>query len=95
MLDCPAGSVPQLVEWTLKESGLGTPRLDRNGKDSDPLVALTAGAAVRLGLPERLEQAAYAYTRANLTPEGASRLWTNGSGGRRGGPRSSPQTAYR
>ncbi|MFJ3832865.1 telomere-associated protein Tap [Streptomyces sp. NPDC090046] len=55
VLDCPAGSVPELVEWTLKESGLGTPRLNRNGKDSDPLVVLTAAAAVKLGLPERLE----------------------------------------
>ncbi|WP_030730319.1 telomere-associated protein Tap [Streptomyces sp. NRRL S-237] len=55
VLDCPAASVPELVEWTLAESGLGTPRLNRNGKDSDPLVVLTAAAAVRLGLPERLE----------------------------------------
>ncbi|WP_326594328.1 telomere-associated protein Tap [Streptomyces sp. NBC_01294] len=55
VLDCPASTIPQLVEWTLKESGLGTPRLNRNGKDSDPLVVLTASAAVRLGLPERLE----------------------------------------
>ncbi|MFD9008693.1 telomere-associated protein Tap [Streptomyces sp. NPDC059552] len=55
VLDCPATTVPQLVEWTLKESGLGTPRLNRNGKDSDPLVVLTAAAAVKLGLPERLE----------------------------------------
>ncbi|MGW6845946.1 telomere-associated protein Tap [Streptomyces sp. NPDC054958] len=55
VLDCPATTVPELVEWTLKESGLGAPRLNRNGKDSDPLVVLTAAAAVRLGLPERLE----------------------------------------
>ncbi|WP_030724254.1 telomere-associated protein Tap [Streptomyces sp. NRRL F-2580] len=55
VLDCPVSSVPELVEWTLKESGLGTPRLNRNGKDSDPLVVLTAAAAVKLGLPERLE----------------------------------------
>ncbi|MEU4358681.1 telomere-associated protein Tap [Streptomyces virginiae] len=55
VLDCPATNVPELVEWTLKESGLGTPRLNRNGKDSDPLVVLTAAAAVKLGLPERLE----------------------------------------
>ncbi|GAA2280830.1 helix-turn-helix transcriptional regulator [Streptomyces hawaiiensis] len=55
VLDCPATSVPQLVEWTLRESGLGAPRLHRNGKDSDPLVVLTPAAAVRLGLPERLE----------------------------------------
>ncbi|MFF7892653.1 telomere-associated protein Tap [Streptomyces sp. NPDC007907] len=55
VLDCPATSVPQLVEWTLRESGLGAPRLHRNGKDADPLVVLTPAGAVRLGLPERLE----------------------------------------
>ncbi|MFD4570179.1 telomere-associated protein Tap [Streptomyces sp. NPDC058467] len=55
VLDCPATSVVELVEWTLKESGLGAPRLHRNGKDSDPLIVLTAAAAVKLGLPERLE----------------------------------------
>ncbi|MEU9061818.1 helix-turn-helix transcriptional regulator [Streptomyces sp. NPDC048430] len=55
VLDCPATTVPELVEWTLVESGLGAPRLHRNGKDSDPLIVLTAAAAVRLGLPERLE----------------------------------------
>ncbi|MFE9934310.1 telomere-associated protein Tap [Streptomyces sp. NPDC005533] len=55
VLDCPATTFVQLVEWTLKESGLGAPRLNRSGKDSDPLVVLTAAAAVKLGLPERLE----------------------------------------
>lgn len=55
MLDCPATTVVELVEWTLRESGLGAPRLHRNGKDSDPLIVLTAAAAVKLGLPERLE----------------------------------------
>ncbi|MFJ9025758.1 telomere-associated protein Tap [Streptomyces sp. NPDC102259] len=55
VLDCPATTVVELVEWTLRESGLGAPRLHRNGKDSDPLIALTASAAVKLGLPERLE----------------------------------------
>ncbi|MFJ8563242.1 telomere-associated protein Tap [Streptomyces sp. NPDC093514] len=55
VLDCPATTVVELVEWTLKESGLGAPRLNRSGKDSDPLVVLTASAAVKLGLPERLE----------------------------------------
>lgn len=55
VLDCPATTVPQLVEWTLRESGLGAPKLHRNGKDSDPLIVLTAAAAVKLGLPERLE----------------------------------------
>lgn len=55
VLDCPATSVVELVEWTLHESGLGAPRLHRNGKESDPLIVLTAAAAVKLGLPERLE----------------------------------------
>ncbi|GAA2616048.1 helix-turn-helix transcriptional regulator [Streptomyces roseoviolaceus] len=55
VLDCPATTVAELVEWTLRESGLGAPRLHRNGKDSDPLIVLTAAAAVKLGLPERLE----------------------------------------
>ncbi|MEU2740118.1 helix-turn-helix transcriptional regulator [Streptomyces sp. NPDC007095] len=55
VLDCPAPTVVELVEWTLRESGLGAPRLHRNGKDSDPLIVLTAAAAVKLGLPERLE----------------------------------------
>ncbi|MFG1809710.1 telomere-associated protein Tap [Streptomyces sp. NPDC049040] len=55
VLDCQAGSVPELVEWTLAEARLGAARLHRSGKDSDPLVAVTAAAAVRLGLPERLE----------------------------------------
>ncbi|MFJ9690450.1 telomere-associated protein Tap [Streptomyces bacillaris] len=55
VLDCPATTVPELVEWTLRESGLGAPKLNRYGKDSDPLIVLTAAAAVKLGLPERLE----------------------------------------
>ncbi|MFI1367506.1 telomere-associated protein Tap [Streptomyces griseochromogenes] len=55
VLDCLARTVPELVEWTLAESGLGAPRLHRYGKDPDPLIVLTAAAAVKLGLPERLE----------------------------------------
>ncbi|MET7290263.1 helix-turn-helix domain-containing protein [Streptomyces sp. NPDC005573] len=55
VLDCPAATVPELVEWTLAESGLGAARLHRNGKDADPLVVLTPAAAVKLGLPERLD----------------------------------------
>ncbi|MFC9131882.1 telomere-associated protein Tap [Streptomyces sp. NPDC057099] len=55
VLDCPATSVVELVEWTLRESGLGAAKLNRHGKDSDPLIVLTASAAVKLGLPERLE----------------------------------------
>ncbi|GGN64201.1 transcriptional regulator [Streptomyces kronopolitis] len=55
VLDCPATTVVELVEWTLKESGLGSAKLHRHGKDGDPLIVLTAAAAVKLGLPERLE----------------------------------------
>ncbi|MFA7767845.1 telomere-associated protein Tap [Streptomyces sp. NRRL S-448] len=55
VLDCPATTVAQLVEWTLKESRLGAAQLNRKGKDSDPLIVLTGSAAVKLGLPERLE----------------------------------------
>ncbi|MDX3129603.1 helix-turn-helix transcriptional regulator [Streptomyces europaeiscabiei] len=55
VLDCPARTIPELVEWTLRESGLGAPKLHRNGKDSDPLIVLTVAAAVKFGLPERLE----------------------------------------
>ncbi|MEV0449872.1 helix-turn-helix transcriptional regulator [Streptomyces sp. NPDC050600] len=55
VLDCPATTVVELVEWTLRESGLGAAKLHRNGKDADPLIVLTAAAAARLGLPERLE----------------------------------------
>ncbi|MCZ4101040.1 telomere-associated protein Tap, partial [Streptomyces sp. H39-C1] len=55
VLDCPATTVVELVEWTLREAGLGAPKLHRNGKDADPLIVLTAAAAVKLGLPEHLE----------------------------------------
>ncbi|MFE7951475.1 telomere-associated protein Tap [Streptomyces sp. NPDC057426] len=55
VLDCPATTVVELVEWTLRESGLGAAKLHRHGKDADPLIVLTAAAAVKLGLPERLE----------------------------------------
>jgi transcriptional regulator with XRE-family HTH domain len=55
VLECPAKSVPELVAWTLAEAKLGASRLHRSGKDSDPLIVLTAAAAARLGLPERLE----------------------------------------
>ncbi|HSA50541.1 MAG TPA: transcriptional regulator, partial [Yinghuangia sp.] len=57
VLDCPATTVPELVEWTLAESGIGAARLHRHGRDSDPLIVLTEAAAVRLGLPARLEGA--------------------------------------
>jgi len=54
VVECPARTVTQLVQWTLKEP-VGAPELNRNGRPSDPLVVLTASAALRLGLPERLE----------------------------------------
>ena len=54
VLECPASTVPELVAWTLAEARLGAPRLHRSGKDSDPLIVVTAAAAARLGLPERL-----------------------------------------
>ncbi|MDX2521600.1 helix-turn-helix domain-containing protein [Streptomyces stelliscabiei] len=55
VLDCPATTVVELVEWTLRDSGLGAPKLSRHGKDADPLIVITAAAAVKLGLPEHLE----------------------------------------
>ncbi|MFE6885864.1 telomere-associated protein Tap [Streptomyces sp. NPDC057702] len=55
VLDCPATTVVELVEWTLRESGLGAPKLHRHGKDADPLIVLMASAAAKFGLPERLE----------------------------------------
>ncbi|MER6353788.1 helix-turn-helix domain-containing protein [Streptomyces sp. NPDC001634] len=55
VLECPATTIPQLVEWTLRESGIGAARLHRNGKDADPLIALTESATARFGLPARLE----------------------------------------
>ncbi|MFB7919191.1 telomere-associated protein Tap [Streptomyces sp. NPDC056061] len=55
VLDCPATTVVELVEWTLRESGLGAAKLHRHGKDADPLIVLTQSAAAKLGLPERLE----------------------------------------
>ncbi|MEU9125120.1 helix-turn-helix domain-containing protein [Streptomyces sp. NPDC048506] len=55
VLDCPAKTIPALVDWTLSEAQLGAPRLHRSGKDSDPLIVLTAAAAERFGLPAELE----------------------------------------
>ena len=55
VLDCPAKTFPALVEWALHEAKLGAPRLNRNGKDADPLIVITDEAAERLGLPAALE----------------------------------------
>ncbi|KJY32928.1 helix-turn-helix domain-containing protein [Streptomyces sp. NRRL S-495] len=55
VLPCPATTLPQLALWALTESGLGTARLHRNGKDGDPLIVLTAEAAARFGLPATLD----------------------------------------
>ncbi|GAA2424242.1 telomere-associated protein Tap [Streptomyces glaucus] len=54
ILDVPAKSLPALVEWTLKEAGLGQPRLSGPGKDADPLLVLTAAALEHYGLPAAL-----------------------------------------
>jgi hypothetical protein len=51
VLECPATTLAQLVAWTLSESGLGSPRLHKFGRDGDPLIVLTAKAAERFGLP--------------------------------------------
>lgn len=55
ILKCPAKDIPALVEWALTDAKLGAPRLDRHGRDSDPLIVLTESAALRLGLPAELE----------------------------------------
>ncbi|MGW9440139.1 telomere-associated protein Tap [Streptomyces sp. NPDC055607] len=54
VLDVPAKSLPSLVDWTLKEAGLGQPRLSGPGKDADPLLVLTGAACERYGLPATL-----------------------------------------
>jgi len=56
VLDCPATTIPQLVDWALSTSGLGTARLHRNGRDSDPLIVLTEAAAAKFGLPLSLRE---------------------------------------
>src|SRR5690606_17132469 len=54
VLDVPATSLPALVDWTLREAGLGQPRLTGPGKDGDPLLVLTRAALERYGLPTAL-----------------------------------------
>ncbi|MER7780362.1 helix-turn-helix domain-containing protein [Streptomyces sp. NPDC096191] len=54
VLEVPAKSLPALVEWTLTRSGLGQPRLHRNGRDADPVLVLTPAALERYGLPAAL-----------------------------------------
>ncbi|MEV0781076.1 helix-turn-helix domain-containing protein [Streptomyces sp. NPDC050428] len=51
VLDVPAKSVPALVDWTLTEAKLGTPKLSGPGKPADPLLVLTESALERYGLP--------------------------------------------
>ncbi|MBT2397861.1 hypothetical protein [Streptomyces sp. ISL-100] len=55
LLECPAATIPQLADWALRESRLRAERLHRWGKDSDPLIVLTAQAAARFGLSPALE----------------------------------------
>ncbi|MFJ5710825.1 telomere-associated protein Tap [Streptomyces sp. NPDC093105] len=54
VLDVPARSLPELVEWALTEARLGAPRLDGSGWDADPLLVLTPAALDRYGLPVEL-----------------------------------------
>ncbi|NSL42896.1 helix-turn-helix transcriptional regulator [Streptomyces sp. 8P21H-1] len=56
VLDVPAKSLPSLVDWTLKEAGLGQPKLSGSGKDADPLLVLTETALERYGLPVTLTE---------------------------------------
>ncbi|MFK4119952.1 telomere-associated protein Tap [Streptomyces longwoodensis] len=57
VVDVPARSLPALVEWTLAEAQLGAGRLHGSGRDSDPLLVLTAAACERYGLPAVLSEA--------------------------------------
>jgi DNA-binding transcriptional regulator YiaG len=56
VLDVPAKSIPALVDWTLREAGLGQPKLAGPGKDADPLLVLTESALERYGLPTTLAE---------------------------------------
>ncbi|MGW8765935.1 telomere-associated protein Tap [Streptomyces sp. NPDC055815] len=54
VLDVPAKTLGDLVEWTLAEGQLGAPRLDGSGRDADPLLVLTPTALEHFGLPVEL-----------------------------------------
>ncbi|WP_030816769.1 telomere-associated protein Tap [Streptomyces sp. NRRL F-2799] len=56
VLDVPAKSIPALVDWTLREAKLGSPKLAGPGKDADPLIVLTEAALERYGLPVTLTE---------------------------------------
>ncbi|WP_228974629.1 helix-turn-helix transcriptional regulator [Streptomyces sp. DH12] len=56
VLEVPAKSLPTLVEWAVREAGLGQPKLSGPGKDGDPLVVLTTAALQRYGLPTALSE---------------------------------------
>ncbi|WP_254792816.1 transcriptional regulator [Streptomyces sp. CC77] len=56
VLDVPAKSLPSLVDWTLKEAGLGQPKLSGPGRPADPLLVLTEAACERYGLPPTLSE---------------------------------------
>ncbi|MFI2620310.1 telomere-associated protein Tap [Streptomyces sp. NPDC018584] len=67
VLDVPAKSIPALVDWTLREAGLGQPKLSGPGKDADPLIVLTPSALERYGLPVTLTEE---ENHAGRIPEG-------------------------
>ncbi|MEU3401826.1 telomere-associated protein Tap [Streptomyces filamentosus] len=54
VVDVPAATLPDLVEWTLTHGRFGAPKLDPWGRDADPLLVLTPPALEHLGLPVRL-----------------------------------------
>lgn len=56
VLEVPAKSIPALVDWTLREAGLGQPKLSGPGKDADALLVLTGAALERYGLPTALTE---------------------------------------
>ncbi|MET9111548.1 telomere-associated protein Tap [Streptomyces zhihengii] len=56
VVDVPVKTIPALVDWTLTEARLGQARLHHDGRDSDPILVLTASAAERFGLPVALSE---------------------------------------